>query len=139
MNTLAAPSLPPAPPGVPCPDPASGAAPRGPGGHRPHLRLVTPPPSRASVWRRRSGALVILLVLIVLAIAGIGRVGASADLEDRVAGHVIIEPGQTLWDVAVSTAPDGVDPRAQLTAIKDLNQLNASDVDAWTVVLLPAR
>ncbi len=81
----------------------------------------------------------ILLVLIVLAIAGIGRVGASADLEDRVAGHVIIEPGQTLWDVAVSTAPDGVDPRAQLTAIKDLNQLNASDVDAWTVVLLPAR
>lgn len=118
---------------------APGSDHDGPRGGRPPLTLVTAPGSRASLWRRRAGALVVLLVLIVGLLAGIDRIGASADLQDRVSGHVVVEPGQTLWDVAVTSAPDGVDPRAQLAAIKELNGLRAADVDAWTVVLLPAR
>lgn len=80
-----------------------------------------------------------VLALVVLLIAAVGQLGASADLEDRVAGHVVIEPGETLWDVAMATAPDGVDPRDQLAEIQELNGIRAADVDAWTVVLLPAR
>ena len=119
--------------------PSPGAGGTGDGRPRPHLRLVTPPPSRASTWRRRIAALAVVLVVVTLLAAGIGRMTAAADLQGRVAGHVVVEPGQTLWDVAVATAPDGVDPRAQLAAIEDLNGLRATDIDAWTVVLLPAR
>ena len=104
-----------------------------------HLRLVSPPPTRASSWRRRAGALLLMLVVVAMLIAAVGQIGASADLEDRVAGHVVIEPGETLWDVAAATAPEGMDTRAQLAAIEELNGIRASDVDAWTVVLLPAR
>jgi len=80
-----------------------------------------------------------VLTVVALLIAAVGQIGASADLEDRVAGHVVIGPGETLWDVAAATAPQGVDAREQLAAIEDLNGIRASDVDAWTVVLLPAR
>lgn len=121
------------------PRPREAAGGDGHDGRGRHLRLVTPPPSRAATWRRRTGALLVVLTLILLLVAAVGRVTASADLQDQVAGHVIIEPGETLWDVAVATAPEGRDPRSQLDAIQDLNGIRASDVDAWTVVLLPAR
>lgn len=115
---------------------ADGGDPTGP---RRHLRLVTPPPTRASRWRRRVGAVLVLATLLVLLVAAIGGMGASADLEDRVAGHVVLEPGDTLWGIAVASAPDDVDPRAYLAEIKDLNGFDNSRVDPWTVVLLPAR
>ncbi len=103
------------------------------------LRLVSSRPTPATFWRRRLvvGAGLLLVGLMLLGV--LGQVGASADLADRVDGHVIIEPGQTLWDIAVVTAPDGVDARAHLAAIEDLNGIRADDVQAWNVILLPAR
>jgi hypothetical protein len=95
--------------------------------------------SRATLRRRRLIAVVALLVLSTLLTVAIGRVGAEAELADPVAGHVVVAPGDTLWDVAVESAPDGVDPREQLTAIQGLNGLDSSAVDPWTVLLLPAR
>jgi hypothetical protein len=103
------------------------------------LYLVAGRPSPATFWRRRL-AVVVGPVLVGLALLGVfGQVGASADLADRVDGHVIVEPGQTLWDIALLTAPDGVDARAHLAAIEDLNGIRADDVQAWNVILLPAR
>ncbi|MEX2550147.1 MAG: hypothetical protein WD638_07960 [Nitriliruptoraceae bacterium] len=84
-------------------------------------------------------ALAVLLLAAFLLTVAIGRVGAEAELADPVAGHAVIEPGETLWSVAVATAPEDVDPREQLRAIQDLNDLTGADVEAWTVVLLPAR
>ena len=84
-------------------------------------------------------ALAVLLLAAFLLTVAIGRVGAEAELADPVAGHAVIEPGDTLWSVAVETAPAGMDPREQLRAIQDLNGLPSADVEAWTVVLLPAR
>jgi hypothetical protein len=89
-------------------------------------------------WRRRAVAVLALVLVAFLLTVAIGRVGAEAELADRVAGHVVVEPGQTLWEVAVATAPDGVDARLYLAEIQALNGLG-TDVDAWTVVLLPAR
>jgi hypothetical protein len=129
-------SVPAAPAGPAAPAAADGG---GADGSRPRLTLVTSPASPASTWRRRGTALVIVVALIFLLVAAAGRIAASADLEDRVAGHVVIEPGQTLWDVAVATAPEGSDPRAQLVAIQELNGITAGEVGAWTVVLLPTR
>jgi hypothetical protein len=106
-------------------------------------RIATVPPvarpAAATFWRRRLLALAALVALAFLLTVAIGRVGAGAELDDRVAGHVVVQPGQTLWEVAVATAPEGLDVRRQLADIEALNGLRAHEVDAWTVVLLPAR
>ncbi len=111
-----------------------------PPGERVRHRGVSPSPlARATIVRRRAVAVAVLLLATFLLTVAIGRVGAEAELADPVAGHAVIEPGQTLWGVAVDTAPANVDPREQLRAIQDLNGLASADVEAWTVVLLPAR
>ena len=94
----------------------------------------------AATYRRRRVAVLLVLVGVLLALgAMIGGVGAQAELDDPVAGHVVVAPGDTLWEVAVATADEGVDPRAQLSAIQELNGLDGAEVEPWTVLLLPAR
>lgn len=95
--------------------------------------------SRSTYDRRRVGVLAGLVVAVFALTVVLGRAGAGADLADPVAGHVVVAPGETLWDVAVDTAPDGVDPRRQLAALRELNGFDGGHLDAWTVVLLPAR
>ncbi len=98
------------------------------------------PASRASAWRRRFGAVAVLVLLAFLLTVAVGRVTADAGLADPVAGTVTIGPGETLWDVATATAPVGVDVREQLDAIVQLNGFDGTgSVEPWTVVLLPAR
>lgn len=97
------------------------------------------PTGAAVYWRRRAVVVVVLLAAAFLATGLIGRVGAEAELENRVAGTAVVHPGETLWDVTVTTAPDEVDPREHLARIKDINGLTGSEVEAWTVVLIPAR
>ncbi|HSK24951.1 MAG TPA: hypothetical protein VK906_17330 [Egicoccus sp.] len=96
-------------------------------------------PSAAVIWRRRAVAILGLIVVAFLLTVAIGRVGAEAELEDKVAGHVVVQPGQSLWEVAVATAPEGMDARRHLDEVVKLNGFTSSQVDAWTVVLLPAR
>jgi hypothetical protein len=96
-------------------------------------------PSAAVLWRRRLVALLGLVALAFLLTVMIGRVGAEAELADKVAGHVVVQPGETLWDVAVATAPQGMDTRRHLDDLVRLNGFDRGTVDAWTVVLLPAR
>jgi hypothetical protein len=95
--------------------------------------------SRLTIWRRRLVALALLVVLAFALTVAIGRVGAGAELEDPVAGHVVVAPGETLWDVAVATAPAGMDVRQHLAELQALNGFEGRDLAAWTVVLLPAR
>lgn len=98
------------------------------------------PASRASAWRRRIGAVLVLVLLAFLLTVAIGRVTADAELADPVAGSVTIGPGETLWDVASATVPEGSDVRQQLDAIAQLNGFDGSaPIEPWTVVLLPAR
>jgi hypothetical protein len=94
---------------------------------------------RTTIWRRRLVAVALLVVLAFALTVAIGRVGAGAELDDPVAGHVVVTPGETLWDVAVATAPEGMDVRRHLADLEALNGFEDRDVAAWTVVLLPAR
>lgn len=108
------------------------------------LSLAPPHPMTATragsvQWRRRLGLLGALVVMAFLLTVAIGRVGAQAELDNAVSGHVVVEPGQTLWDIAVATAPPGVDVREQLADITALNGFDGATLPAWTVVLLPAR
>jgi hypothetical protein len=99
----------------------------------------SPWPGRLRFWRRRVVVVVSLLTAAFLLTGLISRVGAEAELEDKVDGHVVVQPGETLWDVAVDTAPPGMDAREHLAAVRELNDLHGSHVEAWTVVLIPAR
>lgn len=96
-------------------------------------------PTAATFRRRRAVVVLAALALVFAAMVLFDRGGAEAGLEEPVDGHTVVEPGSTLWDVAVETAPDGVDPRAQLEDLRELNGLEGSEVAEWTVVLLPAR
>jgi hypothetical protein len=92
-----------------------------------------------TIWRRRLVAVTLLVVLAFLLTVAIGRVGAGAELADPIAGHVVVAPGESLWDVAVATAPPGVDVREQLAELEALNGVTSDEVTAWTVLLVPAR
>jgi hypothetical protein len=100
---------------------------------------VIRPATAASAWRRRLGAVAALVLLVFLVTVGIGRVTAGADPSVAADGTATVAPGQTLWDVATATAPAGVDARDQLARIVELNGLSSAEIDAWTVLLLPAR
>lgn len=98
------------------------------------LRVVSTParPPRSAV------RLIAALVTVGLIAAGVlSTVMATAE-EPVVAGHVVLQPGETLWDVAVRSAPAGVDPRRQLDAVRRVNGFGPGALDAWTVVLIPA-
>lgn len=95
--------------------------------------------------RRRPSARVrrhrLVAVLFVLALAGMLAMGiggmADADHPAPIVQTVTVEPGQTLWDVAVAHTPEGGDPRATLEQIRAVNGLPGTDVPAWTAVVLP--
>lgn len=109
--------------------------------HRPDAarRLARARRRRRVYWRRRLAVAVGLLALVALLVVVVGR-GADADLaQPEIAGYATIEPGDTLWDVAVEHAPAGTDPRAYVERLRQVNELDGAGVPAWTVLLLPAR
>jgi hypothetical protein len=97
------------------------------------------PVGPAGLARPRLVLALALLLLVTVAMMVLGSSGAGAELADPVAGHAVVAPGETLWDVAVASAPPGVDARQQVRDIQELNGLDGADLEAWTVLLLPAR
>jgi len=97
-------------------------------------------PVRQARYVRRRLLAVGALVAVVFALGVIiGGAGATAEIAEPVAGYEVISDGETLWDVAVRTAPEGVDPRRQLVRLRELNGFDGSAVRAWTVVAIPAQ
>ncbi len=92
----------------------------------------------ARVRRHRLVAVLFVLGLALLLALGAGALGADADGPTAVGSTVTVQPGQTLWDVAVTHTDAGDDPRAALERIRDLNGLTGTDVPAWTQVVIPA-
>lgn len=95
-----------------------------------------PAPRDRGLRRRLALFAGILALAVGLALAAGGGF-ADAELTDPVAGQAVLDPGETLWDIAVANAPDGVDPRSYLAAIRELNGFESAAVPVWTVVLLP--
>lgn len=102
--------------------------------HRP--RAVTP---RSVYWRRRIVVLAGIALVAMMAVAGVQRVVAAADRPaPAVVGTAVLEPGDTLWDLAVEHTPTGGDVRTTLRDIQTINGFDSGIVAPWTVVLLPA-
>jgi hypothetical protein len=107
--------------------------------HGPVLRVVAEPVRGIRQAAVRSGVRVAgLLVAIGLVLGGVGVILTSGSEAPVAAGHVVLQPGETLWDVALRSAPAGVDPRQQLDVLRRLNGFGPGALDAWTVVLIPA-
>jgi nucleoid-associated protein YgaU len=74
----------------------------------------------------RRGRLVVLLVVLGLAYVALTMVSAPAASTGQVrhvrAHTVVVTPGETLWDIARSVAPES-DPRDVVAEIVDLNSL----------------
>jgi len=93
-------------------------------------RPARPRPSRATgdppLRLTRRGRLVVVLAVLALAYAALTMVSAPAASTDQVrhvrAHTVVVAPGETLWDIARSVAPES-DPRDVVAEIVDLNSL----------------
>jgi Tfp pilus assembly protein FimV len=82
---------------------------------------------RPAVRLTRRGRLVVLLAVLAMAFAALVMFGSPA-LSTGTAHHapartVVVQPGQTLWDIAGQVAP-GQDVRAVVDEIVDLNALS---------------
>jgi hypothetical protein len=118
-------------------------------GARPHLRVVPPSPgprrAHASVYRRRR-MVAVLAVLVLLAVTYLALTGAQALLSGRTAAGAagispapaaapvsgaiegaavegssyVVQPGDTLWSIAVAMQPDG-DIRELVDRLADRN------------------
>lgn len=100
----------------------------------------------AAAGRRRRGrarvlapvvALVAVLVFVVSGLLAPSLEATQEHLESD--GVVYLEPGMTLWDVAVAHRLPGEDPRVLLRAIEHLNEFDSAHLPAWTPVLIPRR
>lgn len=99
---------------------------------------ISPPPRLT-----RRGRLVIVVAVLAVAFAAFVLVGAPA-ASTATAHHstvptVVVQPGQTLWDIAAAARP-GADPRLVVAAIMELNDLvDPGAIRAGRPLYVPSR
>ena len=85
--------------------------------------------SRPVVRLTRRGRLVILVLSLAAAFGAFTVLSdpavSTAEQHHPAVDKVIVEPGQSLWDIATAIAP-GEDPRDVISEIVDLNALESS-------------
>ena len=81
---------------------------------------------RAAIRRRRAGLALVAVVTIVLSIFAGGPDASAPASAQGAPRRIVVQPGQTLWEIAARYAPDGVDPRVYVDAIDELNRLGGT-------------
>ena len=79
-------------------------------------------PMSPEVYRRRRLAVVAIVVGLVLGLASFGRQADATSTSEANAAQavlVVVQPGDTLWDIAQSLAPEA-DPRPLVSALRDI-------------------
>lgn len=110
---------------------------------------IRPRPARPAAFatsasRRRAhlttrGRIVLLVAPIAVALgvlASTGSVQASGTAPVAANAHVVVQPGQSLWSIARSVAPQA-DTRATVAAIAELNGLTDSIVHPGQSLVIP--
>jgi hypothetical protein len=100
--------------------------------------IVLPFPSRAvgrarhvsarrrAVTRRRLVLGVVVLLLTAALVLATGPVGVAPASRSGAPAKVTVGAGETVWDLAERYAPDGIDRRAYVDAILELNGLRGA-------------
>jgi hypothetical protein len=103
----------------------------------------TPRRHRSRVRLTRRGRFVVVLLLLAVALVAF-TLGRTTTSEAASAGSasaptyqtVVVEPGQTLWQLAAQIAPH-TDPRVTVQRLVDLNDLAGPDVVAGQQLAVP--
>ena len=117
------------------------------GGDRPRVAVRNVAPGRrAGVRLTRRGRIVLAAFLICLALVAVGLTaaaraqaassGTSAASLDRSMTRVVVQPGQTLWSIAVKAAP-AQDPRVVMQRIVDVNALRGTTLQPGQQLWVP--
>lgn len=107
---------------------------------------VSGPGRRAGVRLTRRGRIVLTAFLVCLALVAVGLTaaaraqaassGTSPASLDRSMTRVVVQPGQTLWSIAVRAAPAG-DPRVVMQRIVDVNALQGTTLQPGQQLWVP--
>jgi LysM repeat protein len=107
---------------------------RGPG------NLRRGPAQRRPIRLTRRGRMVsvIALALLAFALVSLGRVVtvASTDASGPPRETIVVQPGQTLWQIAAEIEP-GVDPRITVDRLIEINGLGGAEVSVGQQLLVP--
>ena len=95
------------------------------------------PGLKLTVRGRRVVAILALLPIVIMFIL-IGTRAAQANATGPKTAVIKVESGQSLWDVALAVAPNE-DPRNTIWAIKALNGLSSSEVQAGQGLIVPVK
>ena len=112
----------------------SGSISRHPAGR---AQAHKPAPVQLTVRGRRVLAALALFPIVALMVVFGGKV-AQANSAAPAMTTVVVQPGQSLWELASSVNPDA-DPRAVILEIEQLNGLTSADVAAGQQLIVPAR
>ena len=78
---------------------------------------------RAQIRRHRAAVALTAVAIVTISIFASGPDGSAPASTPKAPKAVVVQPGQTLWDIAERYASDGIDPRAYVDAIGELNEL----------------
>ncbi len=78
---------------------------------------------RAQIRRRRVGLALVAVATVIVSIFASGPDGIAPASRAGAPRAVVVQPEETLWDIAERHGSDGVDPRAYVDAISQLNEL----------------
>jgi LysM domain-containing protein len=103
--------------------------------------MASTPMNTALRLTRRGRLVLVLTVMLLLVLAGftLGRGSSQAASRAHPSTHhsVVVEPGETLWSVAVRIAPHD-DPRLVVADIESLNHLSSAAVEPGQQLLVPS-
>lgn len=91
---------------------------------------------RAAVARRRLALGMTALLVVIVGLLATGPAEVAPASEPSAPPAVVVQPGDTLWQLAERYGPEDVDPRAYVAALADINDLHGALV-AGTRIRLP--
>ena len=104
----------------------------------PRPELARPEPLRLT---RRGRLVLALLALVAAVLTGVviaGPVVADPPGVQPTTRMVVVSPGDTLWEIARTVAPDR-DPRSTVGEIRRLNGTDGADLAVGDELLVPVR
>ena len=125
---------------ITAPSPAVGSVSR-----RPRAASPVRPVSRRSTslrLTRRGRAVVTLAITLPVVLGAVvctrttADAGTTAVTQVRATGHVVVQPGESLWSVAREVAPQA-DPRETVLRLRDLNHLPSDSVEVGQSLVVP--
>lgn len=88
--------------------------------------------------KKRFSAFVFALVLMITAATGLVAGSESADaMTDSAYAEVLVQNGDTLWDLAQSYGPSDQDTRVTVHTICEINKTSPEDLQPGQTIMIP--